>query len=78
VTEARKCQTVYDIRVDGHLDDHWSERLGHLTLTRHEDGTTSFTGPVADQTQLHGLLAALRDIGATLLEVRAIEEEHPT
>lgn len=60
----------YDIRVAGHLDDHWSERLGGLTLTRGLDGTTTLRGPIADQTQLHGVLAAIRDIGAALLEVR--------
>ena len=31
------------------------------------------TGPVADQAQLHGLLAGLRDIGATLLSLNALE-----
>jgi RimJ/RimL family protein N-acetyltransferase len=64
--------TTYEIRVDGHLDDHWSHRLGGLALTRADDGTTVLRGAVADQTQLHGLLTGLRDIGATLLEVRAV------
>jgi len=61
---------TYEIRVDGHLDDHWSERLGALRITRTDDGTSILTGPVADQAQLHGVLAGLRDIGATLLEIR--------
>ncbi len=61
--------TTYEIRVDGHLDDHWSDRLG-LTITRNGDGTSSLWGPIADQAQLHGVLAGLRDIGATLLELR--------
>jgi hypothetical protein len=62
--------TTYAIRVDGHLDDHWSAWLGELDLTRDEDGTTTVTVSVADQAQLHGVLAGLRDIGAVLLEVR--------
>ena len=62
--------TTYAIRVDGHLDDHWSAWLGALDMTRDEDGTTSVTVSVADQAQLHGVLAGLRDIGAVLTELR--------
>jgi GTPase len=62
--------TTYAIRVDGHLDDHWSAWLGALDLTRHDDGTTTITVSVADQAQLHGVLAGLRDIGAVLSELR--------
>ena len=61
---------TYAIRLDGHLDDHWSAWLGALDLTRHDDGTTTVTVPVADQAQLHGVLAGLRDIGAVLTELR--------
>jgi hypothetical protein len=64
--------TAYEIRVDGHLDDHWSARLGGLAICRNDDGTSTLAGPVADQAQLHGVLAGLRDIGATLLELRSV------
>jgi RimJ/RimL family protein N-acetyltransferase len=63
--------TTYTIRVDGHLDDHWSAWLGGLDMTRDDDGTTTVTVSVADQAQLHGVLAGLRDVGAVLTEVRA-------
>ena len=63
---------TYQVRVDGHLDDHWSEWLGALDLHHDDDGTSTLTGPVADQAQLHGLLAGLRDLGAPLLSVRAV------
>jgi hypothetical protein len=64
---------TYEFRVDGHLDDHWAAWLGELTITRHHDGTSTLTGPVADQAQLHGVLTRLRDIGATLLSLNALE-----
>lgn len=67
---------TYEFRVEGHLDDHWSAWLGDLTITRHHDGTSTLTGPVADQAQLHGVLARLRDIGATLLSLNALEASH--
>ena len=56
--------TAYTIRVDGHLEDHWSAWLGEVDMTRHDDGTTTLTVEVADQAQLHGVFAGLRDIGA--------------
>ncbi len=57
---------TYAIRVQGHLDDHWSARLGGAALTREDDGTTTITVTAADQAQLHGVLAGLRDIGAVI------------
>ncbi len=64
----------YQFRVLGHLDDHWTGRLGDLTLTRHDDGTSTLCGTVVDQAQLHGILAGIRDIGATLLSVNALAQ----
>lgn len=63
--------TTYTIRVQGHLDDHWSARLADLALLHHEDGTTTLTGVLADQAQLHGVLGGLRDINAVLLDIHA-------
>ncbi len=63
--------TMYTVRVEGHLDDHWSNRLSGFSITRDAQGTSTLTGAVSDQAQLHGLLIGLRDIGATLLELRA-------
>jgi len=64
---------TYEVRVDGHLDDHWAAWLGDLTLTRNDDATTTLKGPIADQAQLHGVLARLRDMGATLLSLRTLD-----
>jgi hypothetical protein len=66
---------TYELRVAGHLDDHWSAWFGELTLTRHDDGTTALTGPIADQAQLHGVLAAVRDLGVTLLSLQACDPD---
>ena len=66
----------YLLRVDGHLDDHWSAWFAELTLTRESDGTTSLRGAVADQTELHGLLVKVRDLGVMLISVEVIEPGH--
>jgi RimJ/RimL family protein N-acetyltransferase len=69
--------STYEIRLAGHLDDHWAAVLGDLDLTRLDDGTTALTGDVADQAQLHGLLARVRDLGVTLVSLRTVEPPAP-
>jgi hypothetical protein len=63
----------YRLRVEGHLDDHWSATFDSLALTRENDGTTSLSGPVTDQAALHGLLTKIRDLGILLISVEPIE-----
>ena len=70
--------TTYTIRVDGHLDDHWSAWLGGLDITRNDDGSTTITASIADEAQLHGVLAALRDIGAIITELHTTAAPAPT
>ncbi len=61
--------TRYEIRVEGHLDAHWSAWFDGLALVHEDDGTTALRGVVADQAELHGILARVRDLGATLVSV---------
>lgn len=70
--------TTYAIRVHGHLDDHWSAWLGDPDMTHENDGTTTLTASIADQAQLHGVLAGLRDIGAVIIELRSTDAPGPT
>jgi hypothetical protein len=57
----------YRIRIRGHLDPALSAWFDSLTVTQANDGTTELVGPLVDQAALYGLLARLRDLGATLL-----------
>lgn len=66
-----------EIRVEGHLDPHWSTRLGGLGVRHHPDGTTALTGPLPDQSALHGVLTSLRDLGAPLLSVDSAPGARP-
>ena len=63
----------YELRIEGHLDEHWSDWFGGLTLIREGDGTTTLRGAVTDQAELHGLLAKVRDLGTTLISVTTID-----
>ena len=68
----RQAPACYRLRVDGHLDEHWSAWFGDLILTHESDGTTSLSGLVSDQAELHGLLRKVRDLGVTLISVAVI------
>jgi hypothetical protein len=59
----------YEIRVKGHLGSRWSAWFDGLTVTTEDDGITVITGPVVDQSALHGLLQKLRDVGIPLLSL---------
>ena len=63
----------YELRIEGHLDEHWSAWFGGLTLIRQDDGTTTLRAAVTDQAELHGLLTKLRDLGITLISLASIE-----
>jgi GTPase len=67
----------YALRIEGHLDEHWSTWFGGLTLVREDDGTTTLRGVVTDQAELHGLLAKVRDLGATLISVTTVRPGLP-
>jgi hypothetical protein len=62
----------YEIRVIGHLDERWASWCAGFAIACYADGTCTLTGEVADQAQLHGVLARLRDIGATLVSLRML------
>ena len=61
---------TYELRVQGHLDAHWSRWLGDVEVIRCGDGSTLLRAAITDQAHLYGVIAALRDMGATLLSVQ--------
>jgi hypothetical protein len=62
-----------EIRIKGHLADRWKLWFEGLTITLEESGNTLLTGPVTDQSALHGVLRKVRDLGMPLLSVSATE-----
>jgi hypothetical protein len=67
---------VYSIRVKGHLDQERSGWFDGLAITHTTDGETILSGPIADQAALHGILAKIRDLGLSLLEVKRGSSAH--
>ncbi len=68
---------IYEIRVQGHLDQRRSAWFDGLTMTHTENGETILTGPVEDQAALHGLLIKVRDLHLPLLAVMRVDSECP-
>ena len=69
----------YQIRIEGHLDQQWTDWFEGLTITLEEVGETLLTGPVIDQAALHGLLKKVRDLGMPLVSISQVQfnETHP-
>ena len=65
--------TIYQIRIKGHLESQWTNWFEGLTITLEEDGDTLLTGPVVDQSALHGVLKKVRDLNMPLVSVCQVQ-----
>ena len=63
---------VYEIRVQGLLDQHWSDWFEGLTISYEGDGSTVLRGPLPDEAALHGVLIKVRNLALPLLAVNRI------
>jgi ABC-type multidrug transport system ATPase subunit len=66
---------VYRITVGGQLDDAWSDWFDGMRIATTDAGATVLTGPVPDQSALHGLLTKVRDLGLPLLALCRVEPD---
>lgn len=65
---------LYEIKIKGHLDEHWLDWFEGMTLQHAVDEETGLDltvlrGVFADQPALHGVLAKIRDLNLTLISV---------
>ena len=61
--------TQFHIRIKGHLDTRWQEWFDGLTITLTDKGDTIFSGVIADQAALYGVLKKINKLGLTLISV---------
>ena len=64
---------IYQVSLEGHLDNDWDDWFGGVTVTPQDDGTPLLLCQVMDQAVLHGLLRQIRDLGLPLISVNRIE-----
>ena len=66
----------YRIRVQGFLDETWSERLAGMTITKISQGSqarvTMLVGLLKDQAELSGVLNTLYELHLPLLSVELL------
>ena len=65
---------IYEIRVQGRLDQRWSSWFDGLTLSYEGDDITVLRGQLVDEAALHGVLIKVRDLALPLLAVSRVQE----
>src|SRR5512136_2384481 len=58
----------YRIRIQGTIDQTWSDWFGGFTITR-QNSETVLEGEVNHQAALHGILTKINDLGLTIISV---------
>lgn len=75
MSESRPKQPIhYAIHIKEHISLHWSAWFEGFTIANLENDGSILSGPVIDQSALHGLLAKVRDLNLTLISISQIEE----
>lgn len=68
----------YRIRVEGHLDDDWSDRLGGMVITRaftaDAEPMTILIGHLKDQAALSGVMNALYGLHRSVYSVELLDD----
>ncbi len=60
---------VYEIRVEGHLTDRWSDWFNGLAIRNEPNGETILVGLICDQAALYGVLSKIHALNLTLISV---------
>ncbi len=64
---------VYEIRIEDHLDNRWTEWFAGWHILHDENHTTLLRGSVSDQPALHGIIAKINALNLILISVNRIE-----
>ncbi len=65
---------VYEIRVQGRLDQRWSTWFEGLTISYEGEDITLLRGSLVDEAALHGVLIKVRDLALPLLAVSRVQD----
>jgi hypothetical protein len=68
-------QPRYCLVVKGELGPRYASAFDGMTVSAH-DGQTDITGPIIDQSHLHGLLDRIASLGLTLRSLTPLETEN--
>ena len=68
--------TTYEFVLRGEIGDHFGVLFEGMRLERVQ-GTTVLTGPVRDQSHLHGLIERFQEVGIELVSVNPVKGTAP-
>lgn len=68
-------EEIFEIRIQGHLQDRRAGQFAGMTLTRESGGTTLLRGPLPDQAALHSVLLRLGNMNLKLISVNQIDRD---
>jgi hypothetical protein len=63
---------VYEIRVEGHLTERWSDWFEGLTIYNELSGEAMLSGSFVDQAALFGTLTKIHSLNLTLISVNRL------
>jgi hypothetical protein len=63
---------VYEIRIEGHLTERWSDWFEGLTIRNDTSGETMLSGTFVDQSALFGTLSKIHSLNLTLISVNRL------
>ena len=66
---------IYEIRIEGHLTDRWSDWFGGLTIHNEPNCQTILTGSLSDQAALFGILSKIHNLNLILISVWRLPSE---
>jgi hypothetical protein len=65
---------IYEIRVQGRLDQRWSSWFDGLTISYEGEEITVLRGSLIDEAALHGVLIKVRALALPLLAVSRVQD----
>ena len=63
---------IYEIRVEGHLADRWSDWFEGLAIHNDPNGEAILTGLITDQAALFGVLTKFQALNLILISVNRL------
>jgi hypothetical protein len=70
---------IYEIKVQGRLDERWSEWFGGMAIAVEGGGSdlpiTTLTGVVADQAALRGIVSKIWDLNLALISLNRVSTQ---
>jgi hypothetical protein len=65
----------YRLVIEGELGPRYASAFEGMTISSH-DGITEITGPIIDQSHLHGVIQRIAGLGLALRSVTPMNTEH--